>query len=543
MIKNIKNLNKETLHADLCIVGSGPASLSMLYALKNKNLKIILIPGGSIYKNNQNQNLYKGKIEKKSFHEPLHLNRHREFGGSGNYWGGRCVPLDKIDLKKRKWIKNSGWPIDFYDLEKYYNKASNFLEISKFNSNYNFNYRKIKKIIPQLDDGYINSNKLEAWSSILNFKKKFKNILSRENIIYIDNSHLLKIVANKKKVQNLICGSLNIKFKVKCKNYVLACGGIENARILLNSKNLSNPNGVGNSNDLVGRYYMSHHSGIFFNFSPFDRKKLNYNYFKNKKGSYFRNRWWLNENFQKINKIGNSIFFLTYTKNKKDMGTEGEFFYLINLIKNLKKNGIRKLFNNKKNLFLLIIKIFYFFPRIISLIYLRLQKKRLPSILPSISTKYFGIYHQIEQTPCHESRIRLIGIKDKLGLNKVKLILRFNKIDLKTLYLSYKYFLSSLKTKKLGLLKGNFNFSIIEKNYLRKLKKFNSNAHHLGTTRMGFSKKNGVVDKNLKVFGLENLFIAGSSTFPTGGHANPTYTIIALSLRLSEFLIKKFKKI
>lgn len=65
MIKNIKHLNKETLHADLCIVGSGPASLSMLYALKNKNLKIILIPGGSIYKNNQNQNLYKGKIEKK----------------------------------------------------------------------------------------------------------------------------------------------------------------------------------------------------------------------------------------------------------------------------------------------------------------------------------------------------------------------------------------------------------------------------------------------------------------------------------------------
>ena len=93
------------------------------------------------------------------------------------------------------------------------------------------------------------------------------------------------------------------------------------------------------------------------------------------------------------------------------------------------------------------------------------------------------------------------------------------------------------------MLKGNFNFSIIEKNYLRELKKFNSNAHHLGTTRMGFSKKNGVVDKNLKVFGLENLFIAGSSTFPTGGHANPTYTIIALSLRLSEFLIKKFKKI
>jgi hypothetical protein len=330
---------------------------------------------------------------------------------------------------------------------------------------------------------------------------------------------------------------------VECKNYVLACGGIENARILLNSKNSSHPKGVGNSNDLVGRYYMSHHCGVFFNFSPFDRKKLNYNYFKNKEGSYFRNRWWLNGDFQRINKIGNSIFFLTHTHKKKDMGNEGELFIFINLIKNFKKNSIKKLFYNKKNLILLMVKIFYFFPKIVSLIYLRFQKKRLPSILPSISTKYFGIYHQIEQTPCFDSRIQLIKSKDKLGLNKVKLTLRFNKIDLKTLYLSYKYFLSSLKIKNIGLIKGNFNFSMIEKNYLRNLKKFNSNAHHLGTTRMGFSKKNGVVDKNLKVFDLENLYITGSSTFPTGGHANPTYTIIALSLRLSEFLKKKFKKI
>ena len=58
---------------------------------------------------------------------------------------------------------------------------------------------------------------------------------------------------------------------------------------------------------------------------------------------------------------------------------------------------------------------------------------------------------------------------------------------------------------------------------------------------MSFSKKNGVVDKNCKVFGTTNLFIVGSSVFPTGGHANPTFTIIALSLRLGN-LIKKIKK-
>ena len=74
--------------------------------------------------------------------------------------------------------------------------------------------------------------------------------------------------------------------------------------------------------------------------------------------------------------------------------------------------------------------------------------------------------------------------------------------------------------------------------FKKNIKNFNSKAHHIGTTRMGYSKKNGVVDKNCKVFGTNNLFIAGSSVFPTSGHANPTFTIVALSLKLSKLLMK-----
>ena len=78
--------------------------------------------------------------------------------------------------------------------------------------------------------------------------------------------------------------------------------------------------------------------------------------------------------------------------------------------------------------------------------------------------------------------------------------------------------------------------------YKQKLKKFNSMAHHMGTTRMSTSSNKGVVDKNLKVHGINNLFIVGSSVFPTGGHANPTYTIVALSIRLSNLLKKRLIK-
>jgi choline dehydrogenase-like flavoprotein len=61
-------------------------------------------------------------------------------------------------------------------------------------------------------------------------------------------------------------------------------------------------------------------------------------------------------------------------------------------------------------------------------------------------------------------------------------------------------------------------------------------SHHLGTTRMSPTPKTGVVDGHGKVHGIDNLYIAGSSTFPTAGHANPTFTIAAMALRLVDHL-------
>ena len=60
--------------------------------------------------------------------------------------------------------------------------------------------------------------------------------------------------------------------------------------------------------------------------------------------------------------------------------------------------------------------------------------------------------------------------------------------------------------------------------------------HQLGGTTMGYNSKDSVVDKNLKVHGVENLFISGSSVFTTSGHCHPTFTIIALSLRLGDHI-------
>jgi choline dehydrogenase-like flavoprotein len=543
MIVNQEEINdNKTYIADLCLIGSGPASLTILDQLKKTKLKIVIIPGGKFHFDKNNQKLYKGIVGKDTYHEPLIKNRYREFGGTGNYWGGRCVPLDKIDFEKRNWIKNSGWPIRFNEIKKFYKQASNFLNISAYDEKTNFYKKNIKEIIEKIDGKFLTSKKLESWSPILNFKKKFLKTIKKDNILLIDNSHLIKIDADKKEVTNLICKSLDKVFKVKCKTYVLACGGIENPRILLNSKNKFHPNGLGNTNDLVGRFYMAHHSGIFLNIEPIKREKFLYNYFKDNNNVYLRNRWWLNEKFQKLKKIGNTIFFLTYTLNSKDMGAQGKLFETLILLK--------KIISNKKNLFSWkiispLFKVLFNFNVIKYLTkfsYLRFKKNRLPSLLPNSLSKNFGLYHQFEQTPCYHSRLKLDKKKDALGQNLIKLDLKFNSIDIDTMWKSHEYLIEKVNKSKIGIIQKKYNKNLLTKTYKQKLKKFNSMAHHMGTTRMSTSSNKGVVDKNLKVHGINNLFIVGSSVFPTGGHANPSYTIIALSIRLSNLLKKRLIK-
>ncbi|MDC0619442.1 GMC family oxidoreductase [Candidatus Pelagibacter ubique] len=542
MIIESKSINdKHIFKADLCLIGSGPANLTIVHHLRNTKLKIIIIPGGKFNSDKQNQSLYKGIIGKNSSHEPLLKNRHREFGGSGNYWGGRCVPLDEIDFNKRKWIKYSGWPFKLKEIKKFYNKASIFLNVSAYDFNTNFYKKYINPIIQKIEDNYLSSKKLESWSPILNFKKKLNNTIKKDHILIINNSHLLKIEAGSNNINNIKCKILNKTFYVVSKNYVLGCGGIENPRILLNSKNKFHPNGLGNSNDLVGRFYMAHHAGIFVNMNPTDRENIDFDYFKGDRNIYLRNRWWFSENFQKIKKIGNSIFYLSHTSKSKDMGAHGELFDIVSLFKKIILNkksllSLKLILGLSKKLFNIKILIYLF-----KLFYLRLQKNRIPSILPNKKSKYFGIYFQIEQTPCFDSRLKLNKKKDRFGLNLIELNLKFNKIDVRTFLETHNYIITKIKENKIALFQKNYDRKILNKMFKQKLKKFNSMAHHIGTTRMSSSKKFGVVDKNLKVYGVNNLYVVGSSTFPTGGHANPTYTIVALSIKLAEHLKKVLK--
>ena len=142
---------------------------------------------------------------------------------------------------------------------------------------------------------------------------------------------------------------------------------------------------------------------------------------------------------------------------------------------------------------------------------------------------------QLEQSPNRESRVYLSNELDKLGLRKVKLNWTFNKIERRSADLLMALAADALQISRIGTLKMDlqlYNFSERLPFDLR------GGQHHSGTTRMAKTPNQGVVDENLKVFGTKNLFVCGSSVFPTNGWVNPTFTIVALSFRLADYISK-----
>jgi choline dehydrogenase-like flavoprotein len=142
----------------------------------------------------------------------------------------------------------------------------------------------------------------------------------------------------------------------------------------------------------------------------------------------------------------------------------------------------------------------------------------------------YVIYHGLEQAPNPNSRVSLGYPKDRFGLQQVRLDWQFCELDFHTFRTGQKRFAQSIQERGLG--KVELAYTGDDARWDR----VDGGAHHIGTTRMAARKQNGVVDADQRVFGTENLYVAGSSVFPTSGVANPTLTILATTLRLADKL-------
>ena len=252
----------DTFAADVCVVGAGAAGITLARCLSNHGLSVCLIESGGFDFDDRTQSLYEGENLGMTYY-PLVESRLRFLGGTTNIWGGRCVPLDPIDFRARAWVPHSGWPIDAQDLQSFYHRAHDDLELGEY---------AYGESMWQAADGRPTAFGPDTFStSFWRFdeieerfgSKSCADICQSRLITLLLHANAVNIQAseNGTRIEHIKISNLgNTTAIVQARHFVLACGAIENARLLLAANDV-HPRGLGNEHDQVGRYFMEHPHG------------------------------------------------------------------------------------------------------------------------------------------------------------------------------------------------------------------------------------------------------------------------------------------
>ncbi|UPG87741.1 GMC family oxidoreductase [Luteibacter aegosomatis] len=528
--------------ADLCIVGAGPAGIAIARAFDGSRLRVCLIEGGGLAGEDSSQALYDGRSV-----GPYALDagtaRMRVLGGSCTLWGGGCIPFADSDLEPRDWVPDSGWPLRYADLAPWYEMARDFCRIDPSHDFGPGSFdgptpRKLLDLDPEAMVNFIFAR------SPINFGDGYRDELrAQPNVTVLLHANAMELDANPSAtaVTALRIGSIDgRRGRVRARHYVLAAGGIENARILLLSDNVA-PQGLGNDRDLVGRYFMDHPSGTIGSVHSPEPDRLTRPY---------------ERTVGKVRApIAAEIGLATEAQRRHRMlngrvhpfAVEGDIPRGIRALRDVRaalrppsreesallearlcaalQNGPSGAVAVPQGLAVSAMRLGLHIGDVIRAVGQKLNDR--PTV-PSDRVDLVGFF---EQAPNRDSRITLGNERDALGLRKVQVDWRLGDLDRHT-WRTLTAVAGPCLAKACG---GYFEPSA----WLHDdgaTSGVHGTAHHMGTTRMAESPAQGVVDPQGKVHGVGNLHVAGSSTFPTGGWAFPTFTLIALSLRLADRL-------
>lgn len=249
----------QRLHADVCIVGAGPAGITLARKLAKHGHAVCLLESGGEDFEQDTQSLSTGASVGMTYY-PLENTRLRFFGGTIHIWGGRCARLDDIDFERREWVAHSGWPFSADALAGYYRDAHDILRLGSYGYDERL-WREIGTQRPPFDEKLFTTR---FWQ----FDKReepfalghCEDLVRSENVQVVLHANAVHIQADPdaRSVTGIRISTLDGRQgKVSAAYYVLACGGIENPRLLLSSRDVE-ANGIGNGFDQVGRYFMEH---------------------------------------------------------------------------------------------------------------------------------------------------------------------------------------------------------------------------------------------------------------------------------------------
>jgi choline dehydrogenase-like flavoprotein len=529
------------LRCDVCIVGAGAAGITLALELAKASLSVILLESGGRKADPQTQDLYDGEVAEFGRHSPPLYYRKRQFGGTTTVWGGACVPLDPIDFEVRDYIPHSGWPFGREELDRYYPRANELLEAGAcaFRSAEAFPGPS-RDLIPGFRSDRVLSDVLERNSRPTNFARRYEASLRDApglRVLLHSNCTHLAAAPEGRRIDRIDVQTLaGSRFTVSARYVILAAGGLEVTRLLLASRDVHR-DGIGNEAGVLGRFYMCHLGSTLGRLKLHDpHSRVRFYYEKSTDGVYCRPRFSIAPEQQRESRIGNIIIqlwslpiadpshrsgalsalalaqgLLAYERKKWARGGERPRAHVVRHLANVLADP----FGTSA------FACHILFQRI-------LASRKYPSVTIKSRTNCYALNYIAEQVPDPESRIELTDQCDRFGMPRIRVAWRYTDSDTRTVQVAFRILAEEFARTGVGHL--DFTDEEVEQT-VRRDGAFD--AHHIGSTRISDDPNSGVVDRSCRVHGVENLFIASSSVFPTCGHANPTLTIVALALRLA----------
>jgi choline dehydrogenase-like flavoprotein len=547
-VRDLRTAAKDTLfHADVAIIGAGPAGLAIARELAHSKIRVLIVESGGFDFEQEAQSLnrvenigeprprdgvvspgrgYDGSLAWLNDIPAFEL-RNRCVGGSSHTWVGKCAAFDKIDFERRSWLPGSGWPVTRDSLEPFFDRAGDLLNLGP--NLYDARLRDHLRSPPQ--DLQFDQTKLRSFfwqfshqSAVKREPFRFIEIarsLNAPNIEILTHATVTRINVEPsgRAVTSLEVRSLtDHRVLVQARNVVLCSGGVENARLLLAS-NAVLPHGIGNGRDVVGRYLADHPRTVIARFpsNTLEPVAKQFGFFGlTHKGNthFYLHGLALSADIQAREGLLNCAAYPVQT-----LSSDDPWAALKRMARGPRRPG-RDLLTVLRSPAMLARGLY--------------ERQVLQRGLPRKSDELrFDV--MVEQPPNPESRVTLSLSTDRLGIPMAQVDWRIGSLERQSVKRLARLMLSEFKTAALP--EPRLADWILADD--DQAGAFMDMAHPSGTTRMGDDPATSVVDADSMVHGVDGLFIAGSSVFPTAGHANPTLMIVSLALRLADHLKRR----
>jgi glycine/D-amino acid oxidase-like deaminating enzyme len=477
---SVDEFARSDLRPRVCIVGTGPAGISLALRLQSHGVPCLLIEAGGFEFSEASQRFYRGDVIGDPYHK-LHEARLRQFGGTSGHWSGWVRSLDPCDFETRDYIPFSGWPIRAGDLAPYAHDADHILQVKPLLPN-----RPMTR-----DIDYIHYR----FSPPVRFGHTYRDEIEQSRTIgLLLNSPVVEIVPGAQKIDAVkVAAGEGAPRDIRVDHLCVCTGGIENSRLLLWSNARYQGRVVPHATTL-GRFWMEHPVHMLADALTVDEYEKRFE-------GHAEERW----------------LFAPSDRARKAYGIGGAHVWMRSYQDN--ENYVKELVHDV----------------------MCVAPEWSNRAMKPLGKEYHCgamVQSEFEQVPSPDNRVELDQRTDELGMPLSRLYWKKSTAERKTALTVGRLFGEALISADIGRLRI--------RNYLTDGSPWPEGDqlggwHHMGGTRMSQSPQHGVVDMNCKVFGMDNLYIGGSSVFTTAGHASPTYTIVMLALRLGDHLADKLR--